>query len=320
MNKASPNHGSAMGGSIPRPPTATSSSKPGRLGQEIRRVWAILGFAVKTFARIDGGQWAGAFAFNVFFSLFPLMILLVTIASYFIEPATAEKQVIAYMERYVPISGEMHRHIVDTIAGVINSRGQASAVALLILVWVALQCFTTLICATNRAWGPAASNWWRLPLKSLALFGITGGTVLVGMTAPVLMRMTKGWMFTDNLRIGGYSMGSFFIPLVAVFFGLSLFYKLAPRQPTRFAGVWAPALCATILLQCCESLFEIYMKDFATLNAVYGAFGGIMALLLWIYVSGCIFIFGACLCAGQAEMRFLPARTSMAKAGRKAGI
>jgi len=50
-----------------------------------------------------------------------------------------------------------------------------------------------------------------------------------------------------------------------------------------------------------ENLFVIYLKDYATLNAVYGVFGGIMALLLWIYFSGCIFIFGACLCAAQAE-------------------
>jgi Ca2+-transporting ATPase len=39
------------------------------------------------------------------------------------------------------------------------------------------------------------------------------------------------------------------------------------------------------------------------LNAVYGAFGSIMALLLWIYLSGCIFIFGACLCAAQSQWR-----------------
>ena len=88
-----------------------------------------------------------------------------------------------------------------------------------------------------------------------------------------------------------------------VFFGLSLFYRLAPRRPTRFAEVWAAALCATILLRVGESLFVIYLQDFATLNAVYGAFGGIMAMLLWIYLSGCVFIFGACLCAGQAEVR-----------------
>ncbi|MGZ9124416.1 MAG: YhjD/YihY/BrkB family envelope integrity protein [Candidatus Binatia bacterium] len=39
------------------------------------------------------------------------------------------------------------------------------------------------------------------------------------------------------------------------------------------------------------------------MNAVYGALGGVMALLLWIYLFGCIFIFGACLCAAQAEER-----------------
>jgi uncharacterized BrkB/YihY/UPF0761 family membrane protein len=55
----------------------------------------------------------------------------------------------------------------------------------------------------------------------------------------------------------------------------------------------------------------IYLGHFATLNAVYGAFGGIMALLLWIYLSGCVFIFGVCLCAGQAEALGQPALAPM---------
>lgn len=268
--------------------------------------------------RIDGAQWAGAFAFNAFFSLFPLMILLVTIASPFVDRDRAGKEVIAYMESYVPISGAMQRHVFDTIAGVIQAREQAGAIALLILVWVTLQCFTTLICATNRAWGTAVFNWWRLPLKSLVLFGITAGAVLLGMAVPVLMRMAEGWLFpVRGFGSWVYGWGSFFIPLVVVFFGLSLFYRLAPRRRTRFAEVWAAALCATVLLRTGESLFVIYLKDFATLNAVYGAFGGIMALLLWIYVSGCVFIFGACLCAGQGEIRFQPVETMVARADRR---
>ena len=113
-----------------------------------------------------------------------------------------------------------------------------------------------------------------------------------------------------DLRSWVYGLGSFFIPLLVVFLSLSLFYRLAPRRPTQFAEVWAAALCATVLLQAAESLFVIYLKNFATLNAVYGAFGGIMALLLWIYLSGCIFIFGACLCAAQAKGRSAPAETN----------
>jgi len=296
-----------------RPRPVAPVRRPGRLGQATRRVWAILSLAVKTFFRIDGAQWAGAFAFNAFFSLFPVLILFVTIASSFIDRVRAGTEVIAYMEGYVPISGEMQRYIFDAIGGVIQAREQAGAVALLVLVWTALYCFTTLICATNRAWGTEVYNWWRLPLKSLMLLGVTAGAVLVGMTTPVLAKMAKDWLFPVNdFRSWVYALGSFVIPLLVVFFGLSLFYRLAPRRPTQFTEVWAAALCATALLQAAESLFVIYLKSFATLNAVYGAFGGIMALLLWIYVSGCIFIFGACLCAAQAEGRSALVKTTMA--------
>ena len=136
------------------------------------------------------------------------------------------------------------------------------------------------------------------------LLGITAGAVLLGMAVPVLMRMANGWLFpVHDVRSWVYGLGSFLIPLLVVFFSLSLFYRLAPRRPTRFAEVWAAALCATVLLRAGESLFVIYLKEFATSNAVYGAFGGMLALLLWIYLSGCVFIFGACLCAGQAEGR-----------------
>lgn len=47
-----------------------------------------------------------------------------------------------------------------------------------------------------------------------------------------------------------------------------------------------------------SSLAQVHRSD---ADPIYGAFGGIMALPLWIYLSGCIFIFGACLCAAQAE-------------------
>ena len=285
---------------------------PSRLNQKTCRVWAILCLAINKFLRIDGAQWAGAFAFNAFFSLFPLIVLFVTFASAFIDRDRTGKEIIAYMESYVPIRGEMQSYIFDTIAGVVKARGQVGVVAFLILVWVALQCFATLICATNRAWGTVMHNWRRLPLKSLMLLGITVGAVLLGMAVPVLMRMAEGWLFpVPDFHSWVYGLGSFFIPLLVVFFGLSLFYRLAPRRPTQFAQVWAAALCATVLLQAAESLFVVYLKNFATLNAVYGAFGGIMALLLWIYLSGCIFIFGACLCAAQAEGRSAPVKTIM---------
>ena len=43
---------------------------------------------------------------------------------------------------------------------------------------------------------------------------------------------------------GDLGLGSFFIPLLVVFLGLSLFYRLTPRRPMRFAEIWAAARCA----------------------------------------------------------------------------
>ena len=139
--------------------------------------------------------------------------------------------------------------------------------------------------------------------------------LLLGLAVPVFVRMANDWPFpVHGFRSWVYDLASFAIPLLVVFSSLSLFYKLAPRRPTRFAQVWAAALGATVLLRAGQSLFVIYLRDFATFNAVYGAFGGIMALLLWIYLSGCIFIFGACLCAAQAQaLAPIPAGTGTAR-------
>jgi YihY family inner membrane protein len=278
----------------------------GRLNPRVRRAWTILILALKRFSRIDGAQWAGAFSFNAFFSLFPLMVLLVTVTSFIVDRERAGKEVISYLTTYVPMSSEMQHHILGTIDGAINARGKAGLVAFLILIWVAHRGFTTLVCATNRAWGTKDYNWWRLPLKSMALLGITAAAVLLGMVAPMLMRMTNHWLVpVNNLGSWFYAFVVLFIPLCAVFLSLCLFYKLAPRPDKRIADVWPAALCATALLQAAESLFMFYVKNFATFNEVYGVFGGIMALLLWIYFSGCIFIFGACVCAAQVEGRSL---------------
>jgi len=278
------------------------------MAQTVRRAWTIVRLSAKRFLQLDGGQWAAAFAFNAFFSLFPMIILFVTLASFFVDRPRAGVAIIAYVEGYVPISGEMRSYIFDALAGVIEARQHASLVALLMLVWTSLQCFITLASVINRAWGNEVYQFWQVSLRGVLLLGITSGAVLMSMAAPVLASMGTKWFFPAS-AVGAwlYALGGFVAPLLVLFASLTLFYQYAPQRQPRFAYVWPAALCATLLLQVTESLFVVYLKNFATLSAVYGAFGGIMALLLWIYISGCIFIWGACVSATLATS----ARTSM---------
>ncbi|HWA09049.1 MAG TPA: YihY/virulence factor BrkB family protein [Opitutaceae bacterium] len=270
--------------------------------RKLRPAGAILARAVRHFSRIDGPQWAAAFAHYAFFSLFPLIVLFVNLASAFIARDRAREDVVRYIENYVPSSAEIQGHVFDTINGVVKARGPAGLMALLILAWTATRFLGTLIRATNRAWGAEAHQWWRLPIKSLLFLGLIAGTVLCGIAVPVSVKMARARFFPLGHPSWWLEAAiGYFVPLLVVFGSLTIFYKLAPRRRTRFSEVWMGALCATALLRSAEDLFVVYLQHFASLNLVYGAFGGIMAFLLWIYLSGCIFIFGACICAAQGE-------------------
>jgi Ca2+-transporting ATPase len=258
---------------------------------------------VNRFLQINGSQSAAAFAHFGFFSLFPLTQLFVTVAALFIDREQAGTVIIAYIKTYIPIGMDMQNYLFDTLTDVVKASGPASIVALAILVWSATQFFTTLITATNEAWGDVRANWWQLPLESLMFLAIMLSVLLMGVTAPLLVTMV------EHFILPSLDFSSWFNPLISrvispllVFLSISLFYRIVPGRPIRFGEVWGAAFCTTVLLQLAGTIFAFYMRHFFDLNAVYGAFGGIMALMLWIYLSGCIFILGACLCFSNYSM------------------
>jgi len=257
--------------------------------------------AAQRFSVIDGNQRAAAFAYYAFFSLFPLILLFVTAGSMFVDRGRAAQGVIAYVEGYVPLGPEMKRNVFGIISGVIKARGQVGGAALVVLIWGALRFFTALIRAVNRAWGSQVNNWGRMPLKSSLLLAVMASALLLGMGLPVLAEIARDWILPHSAwAVWIYRLAGFLLPVLVLFYGLSMFYKLAPRRLTRFGEVWPAALFTAMLLRILESIFVIYLRNFASFNALYGALGGIMALLMWMYLSGCLLVFGACLCAAAA--------------------
>ncbi|MDO8804663.1 MAG: YihY/virulence factor BrkB family protein [Elusimicrobiota bacterium] len=274
-----------------------------KLKKRAGRVRATLNLSVSKFIDIDGDQRAAAFSYSAFFSLFPLIVLIVTGTSLLFDRSTASGLVIGFVGKYIPITGDMKLYVSNTISGMMNSRGQAGTLAFLMLVWIATQFFTALIQAANRAWGTTGSQWWKLPLKSLGLLLVTSVAVIAGIWVPMFEQLTRRLLPEIGFITRTYSLGNACLPWALIFLSLNLLYAVAPHRSTKFSEVWAAALCGTLLLAGAQKLFIYYLQHFSTLNAVYGAFGSIMALLLWIYVSGVIFIFGACLSAAQAETR-----------------
>ena len=252
----------------------------------------------------DGNEGAAAFAYYLLLSFLPLVILLVTAGSVFVERDVATQAVVQWVKHYVPLTGEQERSAVGSISGMLAARGQISLVAIPLLFWSSLQFLSVLIRITNRLWQSPTYNWWRLPLKSLALLGITVSAVLISILVPGVAQMFREWL-AIWLRFPGWMFAMIFqlIPWLVLFYGLIMIYRLAPSRVTRFSEVWLGALAATLLIWIGEWLFLLYGLHFTSFNALYGALGGIVAFLMWIYLTSCVCVFGVCFCVALAEVR-----------------
>ncbi len=267
------------------------------------RIWTVFVRAFNRFNSIDGSHRAAAFAYFAFFALFPLAILFITIASDFISQDFAVQQATHYIQSYLPLTDRTQTFMTGAISGLTRARARAGTLAFLSLFWVAVGFITTLLSAADRAWNIPQSSWWKLPLKGFILLVCMMIALLLGIFVPLINRfLVRGRLLSEQGYMLVFILRHLVLPLVVSFFSLLIFYKLAPQRPTRFTHVWLGALSATVLLAVAESLFVSYLTKYASLNAVYGTFGGIIALLLWVYISGGILIYGACLCACQAEL------------------
>lgn len=267
--------------------------------------WRTIKQARARWAEVDGDQRAAAFSYYLLLSLLPLTLLVVAAGSLFVEREVATQAVVKLVNHYTPLTSEQERGAVAGIRDWLQARGKISLAALPLLLWGALKFLRTLIRTTNRIWHSPTYNWWRLPLKSLGLLGITASAVLIGILLPGVARLVRPW-FTTHLEFPQWAFALMFhlIPWLVLFYGLIMIYKLAPRRVTKFSEVWLGALAATVLIWVGELLFLVYAVHCAHFNVLYGTLGAIVAFLLWLYLSSCVGVFGVCFCAAQAEVRW----------------
>jgi len=272
------------------------------------------------FGEIDAEQRAAAFAYYAIFSLVPLITLLLSVGSMFV-PAEAIKHDILELIPLSPQGRDMVWGMVDELQ---RTRGGVSAVSLVILAWSSLKFFQALVRAVNRAWHTDEIPWWQMPVKNLAMVGVITSGLALGILIPAIVQGVAKALRTLEQFLHQHFPALDLAPLFVLFdfsryfvggavllYTILMLYRFAPRKRISLRHVWAPALLVTVALQLCQVAFVNYLPRFVNYNAVYGAIGLLMLLLIWIYLSGLIIIAGACFCASrQRGTTCLPLKVS----------
>lgn len=252
------------------------------------RVISALREAGLRFSRDGCAFLAQAIAFNAIFALFPLVVLALTATSY-VYPL-AEQRLLFFFDNFNPA---LHSFVSANLQSYMFGRGISSVVALVILVWSGKNLFMGLAYALDRALGvpkgrPLIHNIALaiVMLPAMAIF------LIVAMALPVIMslamRLASVPDFTYVRHIGAY-----LISMLLVFAATMVLYRTLPNRNGMTWGFSLPgALVVTALWPIVQFAFAEYTLHI-NFTAVYGALSVPLALLLWFYLVGMTFFYGA---------------------------
>jgi membrane protein len=100
-------------------------------------------------------------------------------------------------------------------------------------------------------------------------------------------------------------------------FALAVIYRYGPsREQPRWQWVSVGAVTATVIWLLGSAAFSIYVRNFGNYNETYGALGGVIILLIWLWLSAFIVLLGAEL---NSEMEHQTKRDTTTGAPRRRG-
>ncbi|MGE7953831.1 YihY/virulence factor BrkB family protein [Lysinibacillus xylanilyticus] len=247
--------------------------------------------------RVEVSALAAQLAYFFLLSFFPLLIVLVTLLPYLNFDTT---QVYAFLVNVMP--DEVYRLIEDTLNEILTIRNSSLlSIGVLGTIWSASKGVNALIRALNKAYDTETRG--SIIDRGLSLvFTIAFVIVIaVALLLPVFGQQIGHFLFSivgieeqfeivwERLR---WSM-----PLLLIFIVLMGIYWVVPNTSPRLKliGVWPGALFSTLAWLAVTYVFSFYISNFANYSATYGSIGGVIILMLWLYFTGIILIFGGIL-------------------------
>ena len=254
----------------------------------------------------DATHMAAGVAYYALFSLFPLLLGLTAVMSFFLETESVQAQFTDFVARYLPGSEELIEPNLETV---VDLRGAIGIFALLGMLWSATAVFGAVNRAVNRAWDVHRDR----PIyigkpRQLGMALAVGVLFFLSLTAATVLRISERIAGVDAPALGFLydAVARFFLQGVSFALTLLIFlliYKLMPNTKTYWRYIWPGALVGAVLFEAAKNLFIVYVDRFSNFENVYGSLAPVIALLLWAYVSSFIVIVGAELSSEYGRLR-----------------
>lgn len=269
----------------------------GRAGL-LRRAFDLVKAAGREWLDDKASRLAAALSFYTILSLAPLLLLVVSIVGLILGPAETEK---ALVDQAGSMIGESGEDLVRTVFANADRSGGilGTIVGFVVLAFGATGMVTQVQDTLNLIWevepspGKGVRNTLEKRLVSFVVILAIGVLLLASLVASAAMGVVAQWMDTF---LGG---SEWILRLLDLAFSLALFsfvfaftYKFLPDVRIAWGDVWIGGVVTAVLFAVGKFLVGIYLGSSGT-GSAYGAFGSLVAVVVWVYYSSQIVFFGA---------------------------
>jgi membrane protein len=265
--------------------------------------WTLGGLSLRQLAaRVWDEVWAdeildraAALSYYFLFALFPALLFLTNLIG-LLPVADVMEPLLRYSGEVLPAdAASLLRRTLDEIQA--GARGGLLSISALAALWGASRGVGSIITSLNVVYEvERARPWWRRQLVSIFLtvaFSLfTLGAALSLVFGERIGQAVAAWMGLGDVFTLTWNVLQWPLGLLFVLTGIDLIFHFAPAVRHRWYWLTPGSAFAVGAWVLVSVGLRTYVNYFGNYNATYGSIGGVILLLLWLYVSGVTLLVG----------------------------
>jgi membrane protein len=249
------------------------------IGRFLRRV-------LVNFGKDECNKQAAAISYFGLFSIFPLMLFMIYIASFFFPSEASREALVDYMREFFPYGGGNLGRIIEQTW---QARGSIGVVSGLTLLWGGSSVFSVLETSLSRVWGTSPRSFWKRRLLAvisvLALVLFFLASFVFG---PVADLIIEGQIIFERQTI------DYLTELVMITLVLMVLYAIFPNNSVHWGAAFIGAFFSSVMIVLVRFGFGVYTRVVLhNYGLLYGSLAWFVTLALWVYILAMMALFGA---------------------------
>jgi len=240
---------------------------------------------------------AAQISYYTMLALFPFLIFVLSVVSLFPLGAKLQPMLLDALQEQMPL--EAANYVTDIVIGLLPTANSGLlSLGLAASLWGASMAVGALITTINRAYNirprrNMVTQKVMAILLTLALSGLWLMAMTIILVGPQITQHIFEFVgiasetntFWTTMRLPM----AFMLNLVA----LAVLYYIAPEAKQKFQWILPGAITATTLWMVASSVFRLFLRNFGQYNTTYGSVAALIILMIWLWISGLVFLLGA---------------------------